>query len=56
MNMKKFKEMFNNYIANREIKVDKEVIECIQEYINLGQKIDGNPNHGKEIKRRMRIG
>ena len=37
--MKKTKEMFNNYVQDHEIKIDDEVIECVQEYIYLGQKL-----------------
>ena len=33
MNTKKTKVMFNNYISNHEIKVEVEVIKCVQEYV-----------------------
>ena len=33
MNMKKTKVMFKNYVLGHEIKIDDEVIECVQEYI-----------------------
>ena len=33
--MKKIKMMFNNYIPDHEIKINDEVIKCIQEYIYL---------------------
>ena len=56
MNMKKTKVMFNNYIPNHVIKVDDEIIERVQEYIYLGQKISANPNHESEIKRRIGMG
>ena len=33
MNMKKAKVMFNNYILDHEIRIDVEVMECVQDYI-----------------------
>ena len=36
---KKTQAIFNNYRPNDEIKVGEEVIECVQEYIYLRQKI-----------------
>ena len=56
MNMKKTKVMFNNYIPNHVIKVDDVMIERVQEYIYLGQKISANPNLENEIKRRIGMG
>ena len=51
MNMKKTMVMFNNYILDYEINVDYENIECVQEYIYLGQKISTNPDkEEKKIK------
>ena len=39
INMKKTKLMFSNYILGNEIKIDDEVIKCIQKYIYLEKKI-----------------
>ena len=38
MIMKKTKVTFNNYILNLEI-IDDDVIEFVQDYIDIGQKI-----------------
>ena len=54
--MKKTKVMFNNYILDHWTEIDDEVIECVQEYIYLGQKIGACPDHEKEIKRRIGMG
>ena len=43
--MKKTRMVLNNYIQDQEIKVDNEVIKCVQKYIYLGQKISESPNH-----------
>ena len=45
--MKKTKVIFNYYIREREIEIEDEVIESVQEYIYLGQKINAFPDHGK---------
>ena len=45
MNMKKTKLMFNIYTIAHEIRIDDEVIECVQEYNYLGQKIGTCPDH-----------
>ena len=39
MIMKKTKIMSNNYIADHGIKIHDKVIECVQDYIYLRQKI-----------------
>ena len=39
-----------------EIKIYDEVIQCVQEYIYLGQKIGACIDHEKEIKRRIGMG
>ena len=49
MNMKKTKLIFNNYISENKIEID-EVIECVQEYIYLGQKIGSCPDPEKKSK------
>ena len=38
MIMKKTKVIFDNYILIHDIKIDNEVIECVQEYIYPRQK------------------
>ena len=39
--------MFNKYIPDHEIRIDDEVIECVQECIYLGQKIGVCSDHEK---------
>ena len=53
--MKKTKVIFNNYILDHEIRIDDEVIECVQEYIYLAKKIGACPDYEKQIKK-TRIG
>ena len=41
------KVKFNNYIPDHEIKIHDEVIDCFQDYINLGQEIGACTDHEK---------
>ena len=45
------KVIFNNYILDHEIKVDEDVIEYVQDYNYLGQKISANPEYEKKKKK-----
>ena len=56
MNRKKTKIMFNNIVRPQQIKIEDEVIEAVDEYIYLGQAIKANPDHSREIKRRIGMG
>ena len=56
MNIKKTSVMFNNYILYRDIRVDDEIKECVQESIYLRQKINTNPDYETETKRRIEMG
>ena len=56
MNMKKTKAMLNNYILDHEIKIHDKVIEYVQDYIYLGEKIGSCTDHENEIKRRIGMG
>ena len=56
MNMNKTKVMFNNYILCYEIEIDDEVIECVQEYTYLRQRLGVCPDHEKKIKRGIGMG
>ena len=51
MNMKKTKMMFSNFIGDHEIKIHDKVIEGVQYYIYLGQKIGACRDYEKEINR-----
>ena len=48
--------MFNNIVRPQQIKIEDEVIEAVDEYIYLGQAIKANPDHSREIKRRIGMG
>ena len=50
MNIKETKVMFNKYLPDLEIEVDEKVIECVQKYIYLRQKIVANPDHESKSK------
>ena len=56
MNMKNTKVMFNNYILDHESEIDDEVIEYVQEYIYLGQKIGTCPVYEEKNQKMNRNG
>ena len=37
--------MFNNFILDHEIEIHDKVIKCVQDYIDLEQKIGVCPDH-----------
>ncbi len=56
MNIKKTKEMFNKQLAGQQIMIGNEKLERVEEYIHLGQTFGANPDHDKEIKRKIGMG
>ena len=56
INMKKTKIRFNSCILDHESKIYDDVIECVQAYMCLRQKIGTVPDHEKELKRRIGMG
>ena len=56
MNMKKTKVMFNSFAQPLQIKIGDEVLECVDEYVYLGQTVQTTPGHDYEIKRRIGMG
>ncbi len=55
MSMKKTKEMFNNNLAGQEL-IGNRTLERVEEYTYLEQTVNVNPDHDREIKRRIRKG
>ena len=56
INKKKTKVMFKNYIVHHGIEINDEVVECIKEYIYLGQKIGACPDLEKINQKKNRNG
>ncbi len=53
MNMNKIKAMFNNQLPRQQIMIGNETLKRVEEYIHLGQTVRANPEHDREIKRRI---
>ena len=56
MNLKKTQVMFNNYINSCSIKVNRNELEIVYNYIYLGQKITMNNDIMEEILNRTKSG
>ena len=56
MNFKKTQVMFNNYLNSCSIKVDRNELEIVDNYIYLGRKITMNMEYMEEILNRTKLG
>ncbi len=56
MNMKKTKIMYNKHLTGRQIMIENEALELVEEYTYLGLIFNANPVHEKEIRRRIGMG
>ena len=56
MNMQKTKIMFNSLAREQEFRIANQPLESVKEYVYLGQLLTGDPDHEKEIYRRIKLG
>ena len=56
INMQKTKIMFYSLAREQEFRIASQPLESVKEYVYLGQLLTGDPDHEKEIYRRIKLG